>query len=54
MIDHGEIRWVSVDWIGLSQVRDQWRAFVYMVLNLQFQAGKFLRSCTIDGLSRIA
>jgi hypothetical protein len=54
MIDHGVIGWYGVDWIGLAQVRDQWRGFVYMVLNLHFPAGQFLSSCTTDGLSRIA
>jgi hypothetical protein len=25
-IDVGEIRWVGVEWVGLSRDRDKWRA----------------------------
>jgi hypothetical protein len=31
----GEIAWDSMDWIRLAQERDQWRALVDMVMNLQ-------------------
>jgi hypothetical protein len=31
-----EIVWGSVDWIGLAQVRDKWRALVNVVMNLRF------------------
>jgi hypothetical protein len=31
----GEIGWGDVDWIGLAQDRDKWRALVNAVLNLQ-------------------
>jgi hypothetical protein len=31
----GEIDWSGVDWIGLTQDRDKWRALVNSVLNLQ-------------------
>jgi hypothetical protein len=34
-IDHIEIGWDDVDWIGLAQDRDQWRALVYTVMNLR-------------------
>jgi hypothetical protein len=34
-IDFGEIVWGGVDWIGLTQVRDKWRALVNAVMNLQ-------------------
>jgi hypothetical protein len=34
-MDFREIGWDSVDWIKLSQDRDQWRALVNMVMNLQ-------------------
>jgi hypothetical protein len=27
--------WVGMDWIDLAQDRDQWRALVYMVMNLR-------------------
>jgi hypothetical protein len=30
-----EIGWDGVDWIDLAQDRDQWRAFVNTVMNLQ-------------------
>jgi hypothetical protein len=34
-MDLGEIRWDDMDWIGLAQARDLWRALVNMVMNLQ-------------------
>jgi hypothetical protein len=34
-IDLREIGWDSMDWIGLAQDRDQWRAIVNTVMNLQ-------------------
>jgi hypothetical protein len=34
-IDLGEIGWGSMDWIGLVQNRDKWRALVNAVMNLQ-------------------
>jgi hypothetical protein len=30
-----EIGWGSVDWIGLAQDRDKWRALVNVVMNLR-------------------
>jgi hypothetical protein len=30
-----EVGWGDVDWIGLAQVRDKWRALVNSVLNLR-------------------
>jgi hypothetical protein len=33
--DHREIGWGGMDWIHLSQDRDQWRARVNMVMKLQ-------------------
>jgi hypothetical protein len=30
-----EIGWSGVDWIGLTQVRDKWRALVNAVMNLR-------------------
>jgi hypothetical protein len=30
-----EVRWGDVDWIGLAQDRDRWRALVTSVLNLR-------------------
>jgi hypothetical protein len=34
-MDLGEVGWSHVDWIGLAQNRDRWRALVNSVLNLQ-------------------
>jgi hypothetical protein len=34
-MDLKEIRWGSMDWIDLSQDRDQWRALVNTVMNVQ-------------------
>jgi hypothetical protein len=33
--DLGEVGWGDVDWIGLAQDRNRWRAFVNSVLNLR-------------------
>jgi hypothetical protein len=30
-----EIGWGGVDWIGLAQDRDKWRALVNVVMNVQ-------------------
>jgi hypothetical protein len=35
MLDLGEVGWGDVDWIGLAQDRDKWRALVNAVMNLQ-------------------
>jgi hypothetical protein len=37
-MDLREIGWGSVDWIQLSQDRDQWRAVVNTVMNLRVLA----------------
>jgi hypothetical protein len=34
-IDLSEIGWDGVDWVDLAQNRDQWRALVNTVMNLQ-------------------
>jgi hypothetical protein len=34
-IDLGEVGWGDVDWIGLAEVRNRWRALVNSVLNLR-------------------
>jgi hypothetical protein len=31
----GEINWGGVDWIGLAQDRNRWRALLNAVMNLQ-------------------
>jgi hypothetical protein len=33
-MDPGEIGWGGVDWIGLVQDRNKWRALVNVVMNL--------------------
>jgi hypothetical protein len=33
-MDLGEMRWDVVDWIGLAQDRDRWRALVNSVMDL--------------------
>jgi hypothetical protein len=35
-IDLGEVGWGDVDWIGLAQGRNRWRALVNSVLNFGF------------------
>jgi hypothetical protein len=51
-----EIRWGVMDWIDLTQDRDQWRALVDTVMNLQvpYNVGKFLSVCATGGFSRKA
>jgi hypothetical protein len=34
-MDLREIEWCGMHWIDLSQDRDQWRAFMKMVMNLR-------------------
>jgi hypothetical protein len=34
-VDLGEVGWCDVDWIGLAQDRNRWRALVNSVLNLR-------------------
>jgi hypothetical protein len=55
-MDLREIGWDGVYWIDMAQDRDQWRALVNTVLNLlvPYNAGEFLRGCTIDTSSRRA
>jgi hypothetical protein len=35
MMGLGEVGWGDVDWIGLAQDRNRWRALVNSVLNLR-------------------
>jgi hypothetical protein len=55
-MDLGEVGWGDVDWIGLAQDRNRWRALVNSVLNLRvpYNAGKLLRGLTTGGLSSSA
>jgi hypothetical protein len=52
-MDLREREWDGMDWVDLTQYRDQWRALVNMVMNLRvpLNAGKYLSSCTIGGFS---
>jgi hypothetical protein len=52
-MDLREIGWCGMDWIDLAQDREQWRALVNMVMNLQvpYNVGKFLSSCATGGFS---
>jgi hypothetical protein len=34
-MDLGEVGWGDVDWIGLAEDRNRWRALVNSVLNFQ-------------------
>jgi hypothetical protein len=34
-MDLGEVGWTDVDWIGVAQDMNRWRALVYSVLNLR-------------------
>jgi hypothetical protein len=55
-MDLREMGWDGVDWIDLAQGREQWKALMKTVMNLQvpYNAGKFLSSCTIGNSSRRA
>jgi hypothetical protein len=55
-MDLGEMEWGDVDWIGLVQDRDKWRALVNSVLNLWVpeNARKLSSGLTSDGLSSSA
>jgi hypothetical protein len=45
-----------MDWVGLAQDRDKWKALMNKGVNHLFpeNAGKFLSSCKIGGVSKRA
>jgi hypothetical protein len=49
-----DLEWGGMDWIDLAHDRNQWRALVNTVMNLQFpyNVGRFLSSCTTSIFSR--
>jgi hypothetical protein len=55
-MDLGEVGWSDVDWIGLAQDRNRWRALVNSVLNLRvpWNAWKLSSGLTSSGLSSSA
>jgi hypothetical protein len=55
-MDLGEVGWDDVDWIGLAQDRDRWRALVNVVMNLRVaqNAGKLSNEFTTGALSSSA
>jgi hypothetical protein len=55
-MDLGEVRWSDVDWIGLAQDRNRWRALVNSVLILRVprNVGKLSGGLTPSGLSSSA
>jgi hypothetical protein len=55
-MDLVEVGWDDVDWIGLAQDRDRWRALVNSVLNLRVSqnAGKLSSVQTTMDLSSSA
>jgi hypothetical protein len=55
-MDFRKIGWDGMDWIDLTQDRDQWMALVNAVMNLRGSknVGKFLNDCTIGSFARWA
>jgi hypothetical protein len=51
-MDLGEIGWGGVDWIGLAQDRDKWRAVVNGLMNFRFpyNVGNLSSGYTTPGL----
>jgi hypothetical protein len=55
-MDLGDVGWGDMDWTGLAQDRNRWRALVHSVLNLRVprNAGKLSSGLTSSGLSSSA
>jgi hypothetical protein len=51
--DLGEMGWGDVDWIGLTQDRDKWRALVNVVMNVRvpYNAGRLSSSAKLHRVS---
>jgi hypothetical protein len=50
----GEVEWDDVDWIGLAQDKNRWRALVNSVLNLWVPQNAWkLSSVLITGASQV-
>jgi hypothetical protein len=52
-VDLTDIRWDGTDWIALAQDRDQWRALVNMVINMQDLFKVFLGNASADMFLRL-
>jgi hypothetical protein len=50
-MDLRKIAWGGIDWIDLTQDKDQWRVLVNTTMNLwvPWNVGKFLSGCTTGG-----
>jgi hypothetical protein len=48
-MDHGEVGWDDVDWIGLVQDRNRWGAHVNLVLNLRVPSNSGKLSSVLTG-----
>jgi hypothetical protein len=55
-MDFRERGWCGIDWVGLAQDMDQWRAPANTVLKLRdsYKFGKLLSSSATGGLSKRA
>jgi hypothetical protein len=55
-MDFREVGWGDMDWIGLAQDRNRWRALVNSILNFRVprNAGKLSSGLTSSGLSSSA